>query len=150
MEAKEGATLTERTPASPSESMASMVAPSLADMGFELVRVQIMGRERPTVQVMADRADGAQISIDDCEAISRAISAVLDVEDNGPGLPPGLEERAFERFVRGATQGEGCGLSLAIVREIAQRHGGRCELRAAAPRGCVARFVLPVTLSNRV
>jgi len=65
--------------------LATMVAPSLADMGFELVRVQVMGRERPTVQIMADRADGAQISIDDCEAISRAISAVLDVEDPIPG-----------------------------------------------------------------
>jgi ribosome maturation factor RimP len=54
-------------------------------MGFELVRVQIMGRERPTVQIMADRADGAQISVDDCEAISRAISAVLDVDDPIPG-----------------------------------------------------------------
>lgn len=54
-------------------------------MGFELVRVQIMGRERPTVQIMADRADGTQISVDDCEAISRAISAVLDVDDPIPG-----------------------------------------------------------------
>jgi len=49
------------------------------------VRVAILGRERPTVQVMADRADGNQITVDDCEAISRAVGAVLDVEDPIPG-----------------------------------------------------------------
>ena len=60
---------------------AALVAPTLADMGYELVRVSVMGRDRPTVQIMADRADGAMISVEDCEAISRAVSAVLDVED---------------------------------------------------------------------
>ncbi|KQY86797.1 sensor histidine kinase [Pelomonas sp. Root1444] len=67
----------------------------------------------------------------------------MDVEDNGPGLAPDLRERAFERFVRGATTGEGCGLGLAIVREIAERHGGSAELLPAAPRGCIARLTLP-------
>ena len=50
-------------------------------MGYELVRVAVQGRERPTVQVMADRADGSQITVTDCEAISHALGAVLDVED---------------------------------------------------------------------
>jgi ribosome maturation factor RimP len=54
-------------------------------MGYELVRVAVLGRERPTVQVMADRADGALISVDDCEAISHAVSAVIDVADPIPG-----------------------------------------------------------------
>lgn len=54
-------------------------------MGYELVRVMLVGRDRPTVQVMADRADGTQISIADCETISHALSAVLDVEDPIPG-----------------------------------------------------------------
>lgn len=67
----------------------------------------------------------------------------IDVEDNGPGLAPGLGERAFERFVRGSSTGEGCGLGLAIVRAIAEHHGGSAELRPAAPQGCVARLTLP-------
>ncbi len=52
-------------------------------MGYELVRVVVVGGNgnRPTVQVMADRADGSQINVGDCEAISHALSAVLDVED---------------------------------------------------------------------
>jgi ribosome maturation factor RimP len=62
-----------------------IVAPSLGAMGYELVRVLVLGRERPTVQIMADRADGAMITVDDCEQISHAIGAVLDVEDPIPG-----------------------------------------------------------------
>ena len=65
--------------------VAGIVAPALADMGYELVRVAVLGRERPTVQIMADRADGGQISVEDCEAISHAVGAVLDVEDPIPG-----------------------------------------------------------------
>jgi ribosome maturation factor RimP len=65
--------------------VAGIVAPALADMGYELVRVAILGREHPTLQIMADRADGQLITVDDCEAISRAMGAVLDVEDPIPG-----------------------------------------------------------------
>ena len=54
-------------------------------MGFELVRVAVLGRERPTVQVMADRADGAMITVDDCEQISHDVSAAIDVDDPIPG-----------------------------------------------------------------
>ena len=65
--------------------LAAMIGPSIEHLGFELVRIQILGRDRPTVQVMADRADGSQISVGDCETISHQISAVLDVEDPIPG-----------------------------------------------------------------
>jgi ribosome maturation factor RimP len=54
-------------------------------MGYELVRITILGRERPTVQIMADRADGAQINVEDCETISHQVSAMIDVEDPIPG-----------------------------------------------------------------
>jgi ribosome maturation factor RimP len=65
--------------------LAEIIMPRIAAMGFELVRVRVLGRERPTVQIMADRADGSQITIEDCEAISHQIGAVLDVEDIVPG-----------------------------------------------------------------
>ncbi|HEX3982534.1 MAG TPA: ribosome maturation factor RimP [Acidisoma sp.] len=65
--------------------LAEIIMPRLTAMGFELVRVRMLGRERPTVQIMADRADGSQITIEDCEAISHQIGAVLDVEDIVPG-----------------------------------------------------------------
>lgn len=61
--------------------IAAFISPALEGMGYELVRVAVLGRERPTVQVMADRADGSLISVEDCERITHAVSAVLDVED---------------------------------------------------------------------
>jgi ribosome maturation factor RimP len=61
--------------------IADAVAPTMEHMGYELVRVQVSGKERPVVQIMADRADGATFRVEDCEAISHAIGAVLDVED---------------------------------------------------------------------
>jgi ribosome maturation factor RimP len=67
------------------DRLSALVAPTLEGMGYELVRVAVLGRERPTVQVMADRADGSQITVDDCEAISHAVGAVLDVNDPLPG-----------------------------------------------------------------
>ena len=65
--------------------IADAISPSLRDMGYELVRVAVLGRERPTVQIMADRADGSLITVEDCEAISRGVGTVLDVADPIPG-----------------------------------------------------------------
>jgi ribosome maturation factor RimP len=61
--------------------IADAVAPTLEHMGYELVRVQVQGKERPTVQIMADRVDGRPFAVEDCEAISHALGAVLDVAD---------------------------------------------------------------------
>jgi ribosome maturation factor RimP len=61
--------------------IADLILQTLTHLGYELVRVQVSGKERPTVQIMADRADGAVFTVDDCEAISHAVGAVLDVAD---------------------------------------------------------------------
>jgi len=60
---------------------AEIIAAPLEAQGYELVRVQVMGTESPTVQIMADRADEAPFTLDDCTAVSHLLSAVLDVED---------------------------------------------------------------------
>lgn len=65
-------------------SLADLVEPVLADMGFRLVRVRTDGRTEMTVQIMAERPDGT-ISIDDCEEIHRRLSPLLDVHDPIPG-----------------------------------------------------------------
>ncbi len=63
------------------EQIEALIAPSIADMGFDLVRVLLLeGRSGQTLQIMAERPDGS-MSLDDCAMISRQISAVLDVED---------------------------------------------------------------------
>ena len=64
--------------------LADIVAPVIEDMGFELVRLRLMGGKRATLQIMADRPAGdpkGGIEVDDCALISTAVSAVLDVED---------------------------------------------------------------------
>lgn len=58
-----------------------MIAPTVEDLGFEIVRVQITGSKHPRLQVMAERVDGTGIDVEDCAKISRSISAILDVED---------------------------------------------------------------------
>lgn len=63
------------------EKIEALIAPSIVDMGFDLVQVKLMdGRSGQTLQIMAERPDGS-MSLDDCAMISRQISAVLDVED---------------------------------------------------------------------
>jgi ribosome maturation factor RimP len=61
--------------------IADLIMDPLEAQGYELVRVQVMGTEAPTVQIMADRADGEGFTLDDCTAVSHLLSAVLDVED---------------------------------------------------------------------
>lgn len=70
------------------------------------------------------------------------------VSDDGPGLPPGSEDRAFDRFWRGDEgrqrhQGDGTGLGLAIARDVARAHGGELSIDSAPGAGAVARLTLP-------
>jgi ribosome maturation factor RimP len=62
------------------ERVAQIIAPVIEDLGFELVRIRLMGGETKTLQIMADKPEGG-IEVDDCADISNAVSAVLDVED---------------------------------------------------------------------
>lgn len=86
--------------------VANAAAPVLADLGLRLVRVKLSGSP-PTLQIMAERPDGT-ISIDDCEAASRALSPVLDLEEPLPGeyrlelSSPGIDRPLVRRsdFVR--------------------------------------------------
>jgi len=60
--------------------MAEIITPVIEDLGFELVRVRLMGGKTHTLQIMAERPEGG-IEVDDCAQISTAVSATLDVED---------------------------------------------------------------------
>jgi ribosome maturation factor RimP len=60
--------------------LAAIVGPVIAGLGYELVRLRLMGGQRKTLQIMADRPEGG-IDIEECGLISTAVSAVLDVED---------------------------------------------------------------------
>ncbi|MDP3261587.1 MAG: ribosome maturation factor RimP [Tabrizicola sp.] len=60
--------------------LADIIGPVIEGMGFELVRVRLMGGKTRILQIMADKAEGG-IDVDECGQISTAVSAVLDVED---------------------------------------------------------------------
>ena len=61
--------------------IAKLLTPILEAMGYTLVRVHISGSQYKTVQIMAERLDGVNISVEDCAEISREVSSVLDVEE---------------------------------------------------------------------
>ena len=87
----------------------NLIEPTTGDLGFDIVRVQITGQKKLSMQVMVERKDGQGMTVDDCATVSRAISAVLDVEDpitdaytlevSSPGIDrPLVRIGDFERF----------------------------------------------------
>lgn len=90
-------------------SIAQLIEPSLAAMGYRLVRVLMTGGRRATLQVMAERLDDLPITHDDCAKISRSVSALLDVVDpivgaytleiSSPGIDrPLVRAEDYDRF----------------------------------------------------
>lgn len=90
--------------------LAEIIRPSVEGMGYALVRVRLMSgaKDHKTVQIMAERPDGS-MGVDDCAELSRALSAVLDVEDpiesaysleiSSPGIDrPLTTPEAFDRW----------------------------------------------------
>ncbi len=59
----------------------NLIEPSLAHMGYVIVRVRLEGKKEPVVQIMAERHDGSGITLDECATISHTVSALMDVED---------------------------------------------------------------------
>ncbi len=109
--------------------VAAIVAPVLMELGFRLVRVKVSGLDGCTVQIMAERPDGT-MAIEECEAVSRALSPVLDVADpidrayrleiSSPGLDRPLARRSdFERHI-----GEVVKVELAVSFEGRRRFRG--------------------------
>ena len=91
------------------QMISDMLEPSVEAMGFELVRVRLTGSDDLVLQIMAERPDGT-MTIDDCADLSRAVSAILDVEDpirgeynlevSSPGIDrPLVRPKDYERFV---------------------------------------------------
>ena len=94
---------------------------------------------------------GARIELSLCE---RNGEAVLEVADDGPGIPARLRAQVFDRFVRGdgpadTAVGSGSGLGLAIVRAVAAAHGGTVEVSEAESGGALFRVRLPLDRSER-
>lgn len=138
--------------------VAAIVEPAIAGLGFDLVRVKISGQDGCTVQIMAERPDGT-MGVDDCEAVSRAISPLLDVEDPVPGeyrleiSSPGIDRplvrpRDFSRWA-----GHEMRVEMATPANGRKRFRGICEGEAEgtarlrlpdAPEGVDPLVALPI------
>jgi ribosome maturation factor RimP len=108
--------------------VSAVATPVLQGMGYRLVRIKISGEAGCTVQIMAERPDGT-MQIEDCEAISRALSPVLDIADpidrayrlevSSPGIDRPLVRRSdFERYA-----------GHLVKIEMAVAHSGRKRFR---------------------
>jgi len=81
--------------------------------------------------------------------------AVVEVIDDGPGIPPDRREEVFDRFVRGegpadtAVRASGSGLGLAIVRAVAASHGGSAEVTESESGGALFRVRIPLSKSEQ-
>jgi len=110
-------------------SIAQMIEPQLAAMGYRLVRVVMTSGRRPTLQVMAERLDDLPITLDECTQISQSVSALLDVADpivgtymlevSSPGVDrPLVRMEDYDRF---------CGFEARV--ELATPRDGRWRFR---------------------
>jgi two-component system sensor histidine kinase TctE len=106
------------------------------DLGFELEDAWTLGEPLLLRELLANLLDNALAYTQSGGSITvrtreRGGATILEVEDNGPGIAENEREKVFERFYRPpGSIGEGCGLGLSIVAEIAERHHGRVELTA--------------------
>jgi two-component system, OmpR family, sensor histidine kinase TctE len=124
------------------------------DLGFELDAVSVHGDELLLREAIANLVHnaveyaprGGRVTVRTGE---RAGQPFVEVEDDGPGIPPSEAPRVFERFYRvPGTPGTGSGLGLAIVREIAHSHGAKVSIgdgagQGEALRGCRVAITFP-------
>jgi two-component system sensor histidine kinase TctE len=134
-----------------SESADEWVRRALArdiDLGFDLEDAAVHGDPFLLREALANLVHnaleyapaGGRVTV---RIARRLADTVLEVEDDGPGIPPAERERVLERFYRiPGTAGTGSGLGLAIVREIVQAHGARLAIgEGEEGRGCRVSMV---------
>jgi len=116
--------------------------------------VPVLGERESLVSMIDNLIDNA-IKYSPCGAtvtvhVAReGAQALLTVADTGPGIPPALRERVFDRFFRNPDQTQsGSGLGLAIVKSVVDRHGGNVVLDEALGGGLRARVRLPLAQAD--
>ncbi len=108
------------------------------DLGFEAddIAIEVLGNATMLREMLSNLIDnalrytpsGGSVTVRVRADAAREL-AMIEVEDNGPGIPPSEREQVFERFYRIlGSEVEGSGLGLAIVREIAHRHGAEVDI----------------------
>ncbi len=115
------------------ERVIALIEPTAKELGFRIVRVRLSGNRRKRLQIMAERLADAQMSVDDCSRLSRALSPVFDLEDpiqgeydleiSSPGIDrPLMSLEDFQRFI-----GHEAKLETAAMIDGRRRWKGRIE-----------------------
>ncbi len=138
-------------------SLVQTVADEMADTGLDVSAdgrspVVVYGDALALRRLVSNLLDNA-VKFGACaraRVYAEAGAAVVEVDDDGPGVPAHERERVFEPFHRGEPSRSratgGAGLGLAVVRTIARAHGGEAELENRPEGGLRARFRLPLHL----
>lgn len=120
------------------------------DLGFEANPAKVSGSEWMLREMLSNLIDNALRYTPDGGVVTVRSGIeegcpFVEVEDNGPGIPPEQQSRVFERFYRiNETQGKGSGLGLSIVKEVAGRHNARIELKPCSSiTGTCVRLLFP-------
>lgn len=114
------------------------------DLGFELAPAKVRGSHLLLQEALGNLIDNAIHYTPKPGAITVGChdtvqGAILSVEDSGPGIPEAAREKVFERFYRlPGSQSDGCGLGLAIVRQIAHQHGAKVTIGQSTTLGGAA------------
>lgn len=98
-----------KTKTNTDERILALAEPIAEDLGLRVVRVRVMAGKRKTVQIMAERMSDGQMAVENCEALSRELSAIMEVEDpisdaymlevSSPGVDRPLTDiRDFETY----------------------------------------------------
>lgn len=137
-------------------SVGELLKPSFAQAGFSLemnlIDLAIVGdgaRIRQALLALLDNAQRyAKPGRIDISMLKLDRSAIVRIEDEGPGLPPEFAKQAFDKFTRGeptrSRRSGGSGLGLSVVRAIAEAHEGQVTYRSSSRGGAVFELTLPL------
>ena len=135
------------------DAIATLIEPAAKALGFDLVRVAMIGgTSDPTLQVMAERPDTRQLTIDDCADLSRAISEIIDpLEESGRDLiegayrlevsSPGIDRPLTRRSDYADWSGHEARIKYAVPVDTAKQVSGIIEgidgdtIRVTTPKG---------------
>jgi two-component system NtrC family sensor kinase len=114
------------------------VGPTFYDEG-QISQV-IMNMIRNAADALKTKKDARQVVLRLKNAAERIL---LEIEDNGPGIPKKIRDRLFEPFVTSKKSGEGTGLGLSVCHGIIRNHGGEIKVKTSEGKGTLWQIFLP-------
>jgi signal transduction histidine kinase len=132
--------------AAPSPDIVFDIMPDMPRIRVEPTCFDMVMRNLVTNAIKHHDRQNGKITV---RAYENDLQVVIEIEDDGPGIPSNYQARIFEPFAR-LTKVEGTGLGLAFVRKTVSAWGGTVHVRAAPERGCIFSVTVPVAKDNVV